>query len=389
MTSTYKFSNKMKSLSTLAVIIVFIFSSCGDKAKSKEETKAASTTITVKLSKKQLDVLNIKLGTFTEQPVSKVIEANGKVVILPQFQASITAKVNGTIDKILVHEGAFVKQSEAMFIISSFELIQIQQEYLNAKSQFTFAKADLERQQKMTDEKFGAAKEFQSATAKFQQYQTEMNVAKAKLQLLNINPETEGIKNSLTVSAPLSGYIVKLPVSIGTQTTPQTVLAQVYNMEHPHADIFVYPKDINFISEGTKVEVDFIGQNLGSVTGTIERINREVDPELKAIILHTDLAAIKGMWIPETQVRAKIFTAETTQPTIPLSALLLEEDNNFIYYTTDANAETISFTKIPVTVTYRNNTIAVITTEKPLPANAMIVTEGVMFVNGETTKNEE
>ena len=373
----------------LLSFLLALLSACGKQEENAKSKSDAAPSGVVTLKKSQLALSHIKLGSFMEKPVSRVIEANGKMVILPQFQATIAARVNGSVEKILVQEGAFVKKDEPMFIISSFELIQIEQDYQNAKSQLTYAGLDLERQKKMQEEQIGATKDFQGATARYQQLQTAMNVAKAKLELLRINPDKAGISGGLTVSAPISGYIVELAASVGFQTQAGTVLAKVYNTDHPYAEAYVYPKDINLVAEGAKVEVDFLGQNLAPVTGVIEKINRTVDPGVKSIILHCRLDQIKGVWIPEMALRAKISTPGRTQPTLPVSSLLLEEDNSFIYYTTDGDKEILNFTKVPVGISFRDKDIVVVSLEKPLPPNAQIVTDGVMFVNGETTKNEE
>ena len=64
------------------------------------------------------------------------LKDNGKLTLLPQNQAQVSIFTGGFIKTINVTEGTFVKQGQTLATILNNEVIQLQQNYLENKSQF-------------------------------------------------------------------------------------------------------------------------------------------------------------------------------------------------------------------------------------------------------------
>ena len=84
-------------------------------------------------------------------------------------------------------QGKYVKQGEVIAVMQDQSYIQMQQDYLDEKSQLEFLKAEYERQQELSNENINAKKTLQQAKANYESMQAKVNGLNAKLKLLNIN----------------------------------------------------------------------------------------------------------------------------------------------------------------------------------------------------------
>lgn len=64
----------------------------------------------------------------------------------PQNQAQVSISTGGIIKTINVTEGSFVKQGQTLATIVNNKVIQLQQDYLENKSQLVYLQAEFKRQ---------------------------------------------------------------------------------------------------------------------------------------------------------------------------------------------------------------------------------------------------
>lgn len=62
--------------------------------------------------------MNIEVGHLTEMVFENAIEANGKLVIDPQSEATVTPQTGGNIKQILVKEGQIVAKGQIIAYLS-------------------------------------------------------------------------------------------------------------------------------------------------------------------------------------------------------------------------------------------------------------------------------
>ncbi len=323
----------------IAIIVLFL-SAC-----SKEEKAGGNLSKTIdflELSENQLATLNIKFIKPERKQIVQNVYLNGKVKSLPNLSATVSSNIEGKVDKIFVVEGSIVKKGAPLMTLTSMRLIELQNDYLAAKSEADFATIELERQRELVKNRVGALVELQTAEAKYKAAISREKSISAKLELLGINianlqdPQNAKISNSVTITSPIDGYVIKLPISIGVLASEQTVLAELVNINELHAEIYVYDKEINLIKEGQSVEIDFVNSSFKSVTGKVQSISRSIDPETKAIEVHVTFNPPQGaLVLPGMSVRAIVLSKDddVEAHTVPLSAVLQEEDNYYVFGT--------------------------------------------------------
>jgi cobalt-zinc-cadmium efflux system membrane fusion protein len=324
-----------------ASVILIALSSCSGKKVEALQPPPENADY-VSISDSSLALMDVVLL----KPELKVIESNiylaGKVIAIPNYRASVSTDISGKVERIFVREGSYVKKGTPLLSLRSMELIELQNQYFEAKAQMDFLALEYRRQEELIKNNIGALVDFQTTDAKYKASISKVNALMAKLQLLGFTKEfinSPEVASTVTINSPINGYIFKLPVQVGMLATTDIAMAEIVDNSELMADVYVYDKDLDNISEGQPVEIDFITHSYPSVTGTVAHISRALDPQTKAVTVHVKFSAPTGkMILPEMSIRCVVVRRESLVPqlTVTHSALLTEEDHAFVYLVFDA-----------------------------------------------------
>jgi membrane fusion protein, heavy metal efflux system len=152
------------------------------------------------------------------------------------------------------------------------------------------------------------------------------------------------------------------------------------NVNELHAEIYVYDKDIDLVQEGQTVEIDFINHSFETVKGTVQNIARSIDPETKAIEVHVKFSPPKGaLVLPGMSVRAIVLNKaqEVTAHAVPLSAVLQEEDNFYIFGTEQQDGDKMRIKKYKVNLGNKDENFTEVVFPNQMPENLVIAQNNV------------
>ncbi len=88
----------------------------------------------------------MQTGSIEQRNLKSTLKVNGKLTLPPQNQAQVSILMGGIVKTIDVTEGTFVRRGQTLATIVSNEVIQLQQEYLENKSQLIYLQAEFRRQ---------------------------------------------------------------------------------------------------------------------------------------------------------------------------------------------------------------------------------------------------
>jgi cobalt-zinc-cadmium efflux system membrane fusion protein len=154
-------------------------------------------------------MLDIESVKPEKRVVENKIYLNGKVMALPNSQASVSSDIEGKVEKVFVLEGAFVKKGQPLVTMRSMELIELQNQYLASKSETDFLDIEYKRQKELMNNKIGALSEFQITEAKYNAAKIKEKALRAKLEMVGINvnqlsdPELAKISSELVIVSPI------------------------------------------------------------------------------------------------------------------------------------------------------------------------------------------
>lgn len=375
------------------VAFALLHSSCGKKQTEEQTQATENTVVKVDLSVEKQQLMGIVTEPAQQRNMPVTFHANGKVIILSQYQESVTGKISGNVDKILVLEGQKISRGQALLEISSSEYIQLQENYLGAKAELNFLKSDFERQQELRNANISAGKDFQQAEAKYMSCLTKLKAAEARLKFLGINPQQlvlndhTSLSPNYVVRSGLDGYLLKLPANVGMSVAQGVELAHIVNVDHYHADIFVYEKDIHKVHEGQEVEITFTNSSIPVQKGKVEFITRGIDPVTRTIIVHVVFMQAHKSILPDMTVKAKFETPGTNSSSLPVDAFLSDGDSRYVYY--NSQSQPSVFKKTEVIVHSENEQFVAFTPKTQVPADVHYVSKGTLLLENEATKTEE
>ena len=98
-----------------------------------------------------------------EMELSSTIKLNGKIDVPPQNMISVSVPMGGYLKSTKLLPGMHVRKGEILAILEDPQYIQLQQDYLLAKSKLHFAELELARQQELNKSQASSDKVTQQA----------------------------------------------------------------------------------------------------------------------------------------------------------------------------------------------------------------------------------
>ena len=138
----------MKNKIIIISILILIYA-CKNKQVPEEISEPTLNENTVGLSTAQLKNANIESNLLEQKEIASTIKINGKIDVPPQNIISISAPMGGYLKSTNLLPGMYIKKGELIATLEDQQFIQLQQEYLLAKSKLHFAEVEYNRQKEL------------------------------------------------------------------------------------------------------------------------------------------------------------------------------------------------------------------------------------------------
>lgn len=252
-----KKNNKYLHMKYIFIILLgaALLSSCGSKT---EETSSTQETIetNVTLSDAQYKSANIQIGKLERKEIHSNLQLNGKIDVPPQNMVSVSTPFGGFLKSTKLLPGMHVKKGEIIANMEDQQYIQLQQDYLMAKSKLSYLENEFNRQKELNQSKASSDKVFQQTEMDYKTQKITLNALAEKLRLINVNPETlneSNLSRSINVYSSIDGFVSKVNVNIGKYVNASDVLFELINPEDIHLNLKVFEKDLEKLSIGQKL----------------------------------------------------------------------------------------------------------------------------------------
>ncbi|MBC8156172.1 MAG: efflux RND transporter periplasmic adaptor subunit [Bacteroidetes bacterium] len=356
-------------------------------APAKPETKANMDEITV--SPEQLNAMNLQIGAATQTPVNDEVKVTGTVDVPPQYMASISVPISGIIKSVSVLPGQKVGKGTTLATLQSLDYIQMQQDYLQAVSQLTYQREELQRQKTLIAEDVGARKKLQQAQADYGSNAALASSLALKLRTLGASVErlTSGkLESVIRITSPVAGFVTMSNVHLGQQVATTDVLFDVMNQEHKHLELSVYENDAFKIKLGQAILINDPKLGGETVRGRTYLVGKAFQGEARTITVHghVDNEEQEGRLIPGMFLNACILTGTRQAMTLPEEAIVRKGQTGFIYVPT---AQPRTFRRIAVKLGVPAEGRIEIVLQQPIDLTKVVV-RGAYLLEAELTKGE-
>ncbi len=327
-------TNKLISIVSVFVILALAMS-CGSKAteESVAEEHHEEEENTVEFTTAQYKTADIELGKIESKQISGTIRVNGMLDVPPQQMVSISVPLGGFLKSTSLLQGSRVKKGEVIATMENLDFIQMQQDYLEARNQFEFAKTDYDRQLDLAKENVNAQKTLQQAKTTYSSWQTKANGLQQKLKMLNIDIASlnEGnINSTINLYSPINGYVTEVNVNIGKFVNPTDILFEIVDTEHLHAELTVFEKDVPKLKIGQKVRFTLANETKER-TATVYLLGREISAD-RTIRIHCHIDKEDTNMLPGMYLKAVVETGGLEVTALPDKAIIDYQGKKYIFY---------------------------------------------------------
>ena len=327
--------NKIMYKSIAVLIISMLFASCGNKAEEvKAEEHHEEAANTVEFTDEQYKVANVALGSIEMKALSGAIKVNGMLDVPPQNLVSVSAPMGGFLKSTELLQGLKVKKGEVIAVIQNADYIQIQQDYVDNKSQLEYLETEYKRQQELAKENVNSQKTLLQSKTQYQSMMAKVSGLRSKLALLGISTnqvESGNFQNSITLYAPISGYVTEVNVNIGMFVNPTDVMFKIVDTEHLHAELTVFEKDVPKLKIGQKVRFTLANETTERIA-TVYLIGREIRED-RTVRIHCHLDKEDMELLPGMYLKAYVEAGTQSVAALPDKAIVNFEGNDYIFVT--------------------------------------------------------
>lgn len=319
----------------------------------------------------------IELVTVTPGSLGSEIIAQATINATPQGQASVAARADGAVTRIVVHLGDHVRAGQTLALLESREASTIAAERSSAQAKAVAARAAFAREKRLFEAKITAREGLEAAQSALSEAEAELRRTNAAMAAARVT----GDGRSVAVSSPISGRVTGLTVSLGAYVTAGTELFRVADPGLIQVEAAVPIQEARRIAVGDPAELE---TPAGRVAATVRSIAPAADPESRAVTVVLTPHGT-GLLSPGQSVRVRITPsvagADASAIVLPEEAVQTVEGRDVVFVRTATG-----FKATPVTVGSRSGGRVEI--RAGLNANAVVAGRNAFLLKSELGKSE-
>lgn len=249
------------------VLAILLSTGCG----SKEEPVAPVVSAAPQKT--------IQAAVVEAKPVSVPIRVEVTGQVAPIFQATLSSRIQGTIDTLLVREGSKVSKGQLLIRLDSRDL---QADLARAHAEIENAKAHLDRMNQLYAQDAVSKQEMENATRAHRVADANRKAVEAQLSYT-------------TVRAPFDGIITEKQVEAGELASPGQPLLKMEDPLRLRLEATVAEGDLRLVSRGDKIRVVIDAVGGQELIGIVSQILPAGDPQTHTFTVKVDLPKVEGL----------------------------------------------------------------------------------------------
>lgn len=331
------------------VLSLLILAACGKKEHSAETNKPApDTSIPVKVVDVSSEVISVPVQ------VSGIVSASNEA--RPAF------KTGGIIARILVEEGAFVRQGQ---LLATLNLTEINAQVQQANEAVGKSKRDLTRAKNLYADSVATLEQVQDAT-------TGLSVAEQNLQIARYNQSYSEIRS------PISGKVVKKLMNQGEVVGPGTPV--FYILGSAQADWVVksglVDRDWARLKLGDRAEVKLDAYPNRNFTAKVSQLADVGNPQSGTFDAEFAFTGTMPRLAVGLIASLNIYPKEDgAHPIVPIDALVESSGTKAFVYVLQSD-NTVKRTEVSIGQIFENKAIIA----AGLTAGSQVVTSGAPYL---------
>lgn len=324
----------VRSLFSIRGILLFIpIVLCLTQCKKEQSVEQQVLTVNesqVVLTANQAKNLAVQTTELKDSLREELLTLRGIVERDPSALSAVGSPVSGTIERLGVRSGTYVKRGQVLATIQSSEIVALQQSLKAARQNVSFAKNDYERQKYLNSYQASSEKTLQKSYAALTEAQAQYQSLQGQLRTQGAATR-EGIAE---LKAPRSGYITEVSARIGSFVMPGDPIVAIGEDTQQVFSFYAYEKSVEHIVQGQKVHVYSLAPTNRSIEATVQRIQPDMVGGAYKIYCTTGSSpALKT----GSYVRGEVQISKARAYLLPSSAVVSWEGKTYVFLSLGKN----------------------------------------------------
>ncbi|SDF41565.1 membrane fusion protein, cobalt-zinc-cadmium efflux system [Dyadobacter soli] len=292
----------------------------------------------VSFDPQQIRNVGIEVGKPVLKNVSETLMLQGKIDVPPQSTVSLSFPLGGYLKSTKMLPGMRVRKGQVLAELEDMQFIQLQQDYLTARAKFELAESEYARQKDLNLSKAASDKVYQQAKAEMETQRILMNALARKLEVIGIAPRhlnAENISKTVSVLAPIDGFISKVNVNVGKYTAPTDMLFELVDPRDIHLSLNVFEKDLSALSVGQRVTAYSNADPSKKFTAEIILIGKSLTDDRMAEV-HCHFERYNAALVPGMFMNGEVSIERKKALAVPEDAVVRWENKSFVFIQRDS-----------------------------------------------------
>lgn len=307
--------------------------SCQAPSSSEDKPVTNLDESEVVLTEAQKNNAGIMISTPEKKSMHAHLKVNGIIDVPPQNLVSVSFPLGGYLKSSELLPGMKIKKGQVIAVMEDQMFIQLQQDYLIAKSKLEVTQKEYERQKLLNETKTSSDKVFELAKNDYQSQRITLLALAEKLRLIGLKPETlqeDNISRVVNVYSPIDGYVADVKVNIGKYVNPADVLFELVNPADLHLALTVFEKDVPNLKIGQKVEARLVNHPEKKYMAEIILIGRNLDVN-RSTVIHCHFIDKAEDLLPGMFLSANIEIVNNETIAVPEEAVVRFGEEEFVF----------------------------------------------------------
>lgn len=234
------------------------------------------------------DIRTVAARPATEQSSDRF---PAQVVVPNNQQRVVSAPVGGLVDTVLVAVGDAVRQGQVVARLQSPDLLGLQRDLLQTRTQLQLARRNLDRDSQLHKDGIIAERRFQETRSTYQELVTRMAQQRQALQLAGMTPagidrleHGQSLSSTIELTAPLTGVVMEQMATAGQRVDAATPIYRIATLKPLWLEIHVPLEHIKGVAIGDRVNIAS-----SPVSGHVITIGREIHPADQGVLLRAEV----------------------------------------------------------------------------------------------------
>jgi cobalt-zinc-cadmium efflux system membrane fusion protein len=336
----------------------------------------------IEVSDETAELVGIKTEPATRGEIEETLPTTGRVLVAPNSEAIIGAKVSGRAVRVLVEPGQNVRASQTVVIVDSPQIAELRGQLsesrsrlrlaeqnrariarsenrvavIQAKNKLDLAQTTLERKKRLaaigvaaTREVNEAETEYRNAKAEYdyqsgiqvtreqEQSVSELEQARATVARLTqsltaLGATASGQGGTISVASPIAGTVIDRHISMGETVTEAKELMTVMNLANVIVEARIPESQAAKVRTQQRMIARIPGSPDRAFEGYVQSVGDAVDPQSRTVQVRARVANMGTILKHEMAVEVRLVTGgKKGALMVPATALVDDEGLKVVY----------------------------------------------------------